>query len=122
MKNVLALLKLFIVSGLFAGKALAVNPSFKCHTPNEEKIFTIDSDKVTFHHVELFKNSREVSSTVDVTTLNSHTGFTKVMYVNGYKHRIHINDLKNMNEVDDYISIISPKGHTMTYPITCKHI
>lgn len=95
--------------------------NLKCSTPNEERTFTVGATKVTFHKKDAFKTNRAISSTpVAVRTLKTHQGFTKILYVSGHKHRIHINNINSMNDVDDYISIISPRGHKMTYPINCK--
>ncbi len=108
----------------FMNEAISATPvNLKCHTPNEEKIFTVGPEKVTFHHEDAFHNGRSISSTgVSARTQNTHIGFTKVLYMNGNKHRIHIQDLRNMNDVHDYMTIVSPKGHTMTYPINCQRI
>ncbi len=108
----------------FMNEALSATPvNLKCETPNEERVFTVGPDTVTFHHHNAFNRNRKISSSeVSARTMNTHIGFTKVLYVDGNKHRIHIEDLRKMNDVSDYMTIVSPKGHTMTYPINCERI
>jgi hypothetical protein len=105
----------------YVNEALGAEINLKCETPNEEKIFTVGNNKVTFHKENSFRRARAISSAdYETRTQPTNSGFTKVLYIDGHKHRIHIEDLQAMNEVDDFITIVSPKGHTMTYPINCQ--
>jgi hypothetical protein len=49
-------------------------------------------------------------------------GFTKTLYIDGNKHRINIQNTNEFSDVNDYLSITSPKGHEMTYPLTCHSV
>lgn len=94
----------------------------KCSTAFGEKKFIIDSDKVSFYKEEISGPGRTISSTegASVRTQNKHLGFSKTLYIDGLKYKINIHNQNQFSEVDDYLSITSPKGHEMTYPLNCQ--
>jgi len=100
----------------FFGTANANIAHVKCETAFGEKVFTIGEQTVAFHEQ---KRGRSISSVMDVTTKRTFNGFKKTLYVDGNKHLIYIKDLNNLNSDDDFMAITSPKGHKMTYPLSC---
>jgi hypothetical protein len=111
---------LFLLVGLafFAPKSYAA-VSISCQTAYGEKEFTIDENSVAMH--KEVKSQRAVASVHNVNTIATHKGFKKVVYIDGNKHQINIEDAKNFNETNDYLAITNPKGHKMTYPLTCHN-
>lgn len=88
----------------------------KCETAFGEKVFTVGEQTIAFHSKQ---RGRSISSVMEATTKKTFSGFRKTLYVDGNKHLIHIADLNNMNSEDDFMAITSPKGHKMTYPLSC---
>lgn len=91
--------------------------SIHCKTAFGEKSFTIEDSSVAFHSKE---KGRRISSTLEARTKVSYLGFRKVVYVNGNKNLIHIENKRHFNDSDDYLSVVNQKGHKMTYPLTCS--
>jgi hypothetical protein len=50
----------------------------------------------------------------------SRSGMTKIVEFEKQKHTIHIADMNNFSDVNDYIIIKSNSGHEVTYPINCE--
>lgn len=100
----------------------AASAEIKCSTAFGEKKFLIDSEKVSFYKEELSGPRREISSTdaASVRTQNKNHGFSKTLYIDGLKYKINIHNQNQFSDVDDYLSITSPKGHEMTYPLNCQ--
>ena len=107
-----------VVAVFFAGQSEAATV---CKTAFGEKEITIDKDHVAFKREDDSGVKREISSvnSVKVHTKTEYKGFTKTLYIDGMKHKVHVEDVNGFNEVQDYLSITSPKGHEMTYPLTC---
>jgi hypothetical protein len=97
---------------------LNANAAIKCETAFGEKTFVIEEDRVVFEK-DVPEQGRSISSIDQVRTERRHLGFDKVLFKEGLKHRIHINNKSTFNEVEDYMVITSPKGHEMTYPLSC---
>ncbi|GEM_PF-529750 len=99
----------------------AVEGTVVCKTAFGEKEITIDNSHVAFNREDNSGVKREISSinSVKVRTQTQYKGFTKTLYIDGMKHKVHVDDVGNFSEVQDYLSITSPKGHEMTYPLTC---
>ncbi len=91
-----------------------------CETNFGEKSFTIEGTSIAFHKEQ--NDGRSISSILASKTRNSHKGFRKTVYKEGYKHLINIADKNNFNSDNDFLAITSPKGHKMTFPINCSHL
>jgi hypothetical protein len=120
--TVLGFLGLVLMIHSFNAKA--ATPSIKCETAFGEKSFTIEDHRVSFQKEDEAGVSRSISSVEgeSVRTHVKHLGFTKTLYINGNKHRINVKNVNSFSDVDDYLSITSPKGHEMTYPLTCHSV
>lgn len=92
----------------------------KCETAFGEKQFTISDERVSFDKAD--GANRSISSVDSVRTQKKNSGFTKTLYIDGNKHRIHIDNANEFSDVNDYLSITSPKGHEMTYPLSCHSV
>ena len=115
---------IFTLSGLllasvFGGFAHASDSSIVCETAYGEKSFNIEDDRVVFSK-ENADSGRSISSIDMVRTEKRHKGFDKILNMNGNKHRIHIENPAQFSDVNDYMVITSPKGHEMTYPLSCR--
>lgn len=99
----------------------ATSTSISCSTAFGEKTFTIEDDRISFQKEDESGVSRAISSISgdSVRTHKKHLGFSKTLYIDGNKHRINIQNTQEFSEVNDYLSITSPKGHEMTYPLNC---
>lgn len=117
MKTLLALSLALTASIGFAKDARII-----CHTPNKEKSFVINKYDVAFFKADETRPSgfRTLASLSFKGHAEMDQGFNKTLYKDGLRHRISINDTSNFNEVDDYISITSRKGHVMSYPLNCE--
>jgi hypothetical protein len=93
-----------------------------CSTAFGEKTFTIADNGISFHKENDSDASRSISSVhgESVRTHKKNFGFTKTLYIDGNKYRINVQNTKEFSDVNDYLSITSPKGHEMTYPLNCQ--
>lgn len=97
---------------------ILLKSSIACETAFGEKSFTIEDNNIAFHQDK--QQGRKISSTNKAIGNKTLNGFRKTIYVNGNKHLIHIENKHKLSDADDYLAITSPKGHKMTYPISCK--
>lgn len=106
---------------IHAFNAHAAPRAIVCATAFGEKSFTIEEDRISFHKEDEAGVNRSISSigAESVRTHKKHLGFSKTLYIDGNKHRIHVQNTNAFSEVNDYLSITSPKGHEMTYPLNC---
>ncbi len=93
--------------------------SILCHTPRMNKIFEVADKKITFFN-EFDQAARREIASVSSRTKPEHKGLTKIVDFENHKHTIHISDVNNFSDVEDYIIIKSNTGHEVTYPITCE--
>lgn len=99
-------------------------PAIKCQTAFGEKSFTIEDNRISFSKEDEVGIQRSISSVGgdSVRTQKKHLGFSKTVYIDGQKHRINVQNAQEFSDVNDYLSITSPKGHEMTYPLTCQSV
>lgn len=93
--------------------------SIVCHTPRMNKIFEVSDKKVTFFSEFDTQAKRELAS-VTSRTKSSATGMTKIVEFENQKHTIHITNMNDFSDVNDYIIVKSRAGHEVTYPIACE--
>ena len=122
--NILSFTHIFSLTGLLlasilGGFAHASESTIVCETAYGEKSFHIEDERVVFSK-ENADSGRSISSIEMVRTEKRHKGFDKILNMNGNKHRIHIENPANLSDVNDYMVITSPKGHEMTYPLSCR--
>ena len=95
----------------------------KCQTLHKEKVFTIWPERIVFQTKKKwgFDQSRNTSSVSKImrTIPNVQGGFDKYLRRGHHRYRIHIKNLMGPNPMDDYISIKTPKGHRISYPLNC---
>lgn len=111
---------LFIIFTVFltCGPALA---EITCSTPRGAKVFNINESSVTVQHPFKAAQQRAVASALQTRTKYQGKGFTKVLYHQGNKHILHVDNTKSFSELDDYVVIRSKEGHEMTYPLSCQN-
>lgn len=94
--------------------------SIVCHTPRMNKMFEINDNKVSFINEDVPMKNREIASLVS-RNKTSATGMTKIVNFENQKHTIHIEDVNNFSDVNDYITIKNKSGHEIIYPLSCKN-
>jgi hypothetical protein len=104
----------------FMNSAKASVKTINCETAFGEKSFTIQESTIAFHKKSA--EGRSISSVLGARTQRTYSGFRKTLYVNGNKHLIHIENQKKLDNTEDFMAVTSPKGHKMTYPLTCSII
>ena len=109
---------LFIISVVVASLQVT-EAGVVCHTPRLNKIFELKDSSVTFFHENDSSARRELASLASRNKI-SDVGVTKIVTFENQKHIIHINDLKNFSDADDYIIIKAKSGHETTYPLICE--
>ncbi len=109
--------ELLILSFAMLAFSVHAGEGITCSTPRENKVFTIQNDKVAFQEMS---GKRSLASQEEVQTVKKGNGMTTSLWMNGQKHIIHINDLKNFSESEDYIILRSRQGHEVIYPLSCK--
>ena len=129
MKDLIALTILSIFLVLGQSMAFASVPSMECETTRMTgKKVIVTSTKVTYveEMLEQPNPRREIASLEtsisNVRTKYSGFGVTKVLTFEGHKHTIHIENVNSPSDVNDYLSIKSPRGHEVVYPLNCKAI
>jgi hypothetical protein len=122
LSTILGFLGLLIMIHTFS--AHAASGAIECKTSFGEKSFIIEDGRISFHKEDLSGNGRSISSLSgdSVRTQTKHLGFVKTLYIEGHKHKINIQNAQNFSDVNDYLSITSPKGHEMTYPLSCQSV
>ena len=93
--------------------------SVLCHTPRMNKVFEVSDKKVTFFSEFDSHAKRELASVV-ARNKSEAQGITKVVEFENQKHTIHITDMNNFSDVNDYIIVKSRAGHEVTYPLSCE--
>ena len=113
-------LKLFLT--FFVTFLMQANASIICKTPRESKILKIHKNSVSFPHLEENENllERGTASLPLIRTKHHGRGFTKILFLKGIKHTIHIKDKLKFSEVEDYLILKSQEGHEMTLPLKCQ--
>ncbi len=122
LSTILGFLGLLMVIHTFSSHA--ASGGIECKTSFGEKTFLIEDGRISFQKEDLSGNSRSISSVSgeSVRTQTKHLGFSKTLYIDGHKHKINIQNAQDFSDVNDYLSITSPKGHEMTYPLTCQSV
>ena len=102
----------------------AASGAIECKTAFGEKSFVIEDGRISFSKEDEAGVSRSISSVAgdSVRTHTKHLGFMKTLYIDGNKHRINVQNTHEFSDVNDYLSITSPKGHEMTYPLSCHSV
>lgn len=107
-----------VAVAFFQGNAHAAIKKIDCQTAFGEKTFTIQESTIAFHKEQ--ESGRNISSILEAQTQRTHKGFKKVLYVNGNKHLINIQNVEKFDNSEDYLAVTSPRGHKMTYPLSCS--
>lgn len=107
-----------VAVAFFQGNAHAAIKKIDCQTAFGEKTFTIQESTIAFHKEQ--ESGRSISSILEAQTQRTHKGFKKVLYVNGNKHLINIQNIEKFDNSEDYLAVTSPRGHKMTYPLSCS--
>jgi hypothetical protein len=120
LSTVLGFLGLILIIHAFNSQA-ATTTAITCSTAFGATSFTIEEHRISFQKEDEAAGSRSISSISgdSVRTHKKNLGFTKTLYIDGNKHQINIKNKQEFSELEDYLSITSPKGHKMTYPLNC---
>lgn len=98
-----------------------------CHTPNQEYQFLVGKDFLKMIPADWKENSehnsRKIASlkqTPRVVHSSAQNKWSKMFYHKDMRAKLVIEDTKNPSEVDDYLALVSPQGHKMTYALECS--
>jgi hypothetical protein len=120
-KLILTAFLLLLLSSFVHGELqAATGDTIKCNSMYGKKIITLKNDSVTMGEWE--SNSRAISSVNKVKTLKRGNSLTKTLYFQGQKHKIHLENLSQLSENTDYMTISNQEGHQMTYSLNCYFI
>ncbi len=114
-------MKKITVAIFFLFLSTQVLASITCTTPRESKVLVIKKTGVSLSSPYFDKINRGLASSSSVRTKLTAKGFTKVIFIEGDKHTIHVENKNQFSEVNDYLVIRSKVGHEMTYPLTCQN-
>ncbi len=107
----LIILTLFASISTFAASPMKV----ECKTARENFIVKIRDNNLTI-------DGRYPAQTTAQRTRDLGKGVEKIFYLSGEKHTIHISDKSKFNELNDFISIKSRRGHEVTFPLNCSNL
>lgn len=103
--------------------AFAQDKGIVCSTPNGEKVVVIKKSQVSFIKTNDQQDAiRSLASIQAVRTYPTTYGYKKVLQHDGNNVTIKVNNVKNFDSSEDYLSFKNSKGHQMTYPIHCSNI
>ena len=86
-----------------------------CETPRKYHRLVIRKTSVSI----LIPNTRSVASELHARTKLRGNGITKIVYLDGKKFTVHIEDKDNFSESKDYLVIRSQDRQEITYPLSC---
>ena len=98
----------------------ATHAGITCYTPNLSKKLEISENTIAITKPYLAAADRALASISSIRTKFKANGFDKILYANGEKHTIHIEDQNSFSEINDYLVIRTSEGHEMTFPLTCE--
>lgn len=105
----------------FAHSSYASNKPIVCKTHRGAKVFKIVGNRVSINLSNDIESPRMPAS---LNTKARHKvnakGVTKVLFFEGNKHLVHVEDTMNPSSLDDYVTITTNQGHAITYPLNCQ--
>lgn len=106
------LITLIILTAL--NSPLWANDSITCSTPRGHQAYTILNGSIEV------QEGREIASISAMRTKKIGNGLMKIVQYQGNKITLRIGDVKNFDEMNDFVNIRSTLGHEITYPLTCQ--
>ena len=91
-----------------------------CESSRMSKTILIKQNSITFYNHTDYNDGRAIASIERIRTKRTGKGFSKYTEFEGKRYIIHIQNEKQLNEIDDYIVIKNKKGHKITYPLSCS--
>jgi hypothetical protein len=111
--------------------------SINCQTNHFEHQFILEANKIAFKNDIINKQfakknekkSREISSEngenihfIPIKVRPGHSGIERTLYLNNNHYQIHLKDIDQFDDKNDFLVITNPLGHSMTYPLSCQRI
>lgn len=104
----------------FGSRVFASEKPIVCNTHRGAKVFEIVGNRVSINlDSEAASQRFPASNFQNARHKVNAKGLTKIVFFEGQKHTVHIEDLNNLSALDDYVVISSKKGHQITYPLNC---
>lgn len=92
--------------------------TLSCKASRGAKTFTIDANHIS---MKQGYEGRSIASQSQVRTVEHELGFTKHFSMgDGNKYILHVKNVEDFSEVEDYLIIRNQSGHEITYPIQCE--
>jgi hypothetical protein len=116
-----------ILAQLFLNQGSAKeNKNFKCTTQNKEYQFLVGDNFVKLIPDEGMANTNRKMASMqkDARAIheNGQNKWNKIFNLKGMQAKLHIDNIQNPSEINDYFSLQSPQGHKMTYGLECSVI
>ena len=93
----------------------ASNINVVCETPRQNIVIKVSDNKLKI-------GGRFPAEAIAQRTRFRGNSVSKIFYVAGDKHTLHLEDTTSFSSSTDYISIRNKQGHEMTYPVTCTEL
>lgn len=114
-------IQMFLVTGKLW--SMDLEKEIYCTTPNEEKAFILKEHTIVFQDTnEDAAPARKVASARIIQTKIQDNGFIKTTNFERNSFKVKINNTAEFNDANDFVTIASPEGHVLTYPIKCQTI
>ena len=116
---------MLFASLMMTAMALSAVPEITCQTNHKSNQFLQFQDsQVVININRPDTTTRQIASSPisfeNLRTRWNGNSVEKIGHFENYKHTIHIDDVNNLSDVNDYISIRSQEGHEMIYPLNCQ--
>jgi len=114
-KTIMILFISMITSGVLASEFKMI----KCESERMNKALVLRENSVTFidkNHDPL----RAIASSIPARTQFVNSGVNQILRYEDKKYFIHVSNLENFSDVDDFIEIKTMEGHNIIYPIKCS--
>lgn len=116
MKKIFTLIALMTLATSVSARAVFYK-EIKCHTNRMAKGIKVTEEGVNFFEKSF---SRELASVATREKSMTEGSVTRSFQFEGHKYTIHVEDVDNFSEMDDYLTISDSKGHEILYPVICS--
>ncbi|MBI2522106.1 MAG: hypothetical protein HYV97_16935 [Bdellovibrio sp.] len=118
---------LLITNLMISISVMGAVPEITCETNHKSGQFLQFQDSHVVISINRPDTSARQIASASITFENLRTKWNgksveKIGYFENHKHTIHIDDVSNLSNVNDYISIRSQEGHEMIYPLSCQRV
>ena len=118
MKKTIALLTLITMSFTLQARAVFYK-EINCHTNRMAKGIKVTPSGVNFYEKSF---ARELASVPSREQAMNEGSVTRSFNFEGHKYTLHVENVDQFSDIEDYLTISDSKGHEILYPVTCSKI